>query len=118
VVMRVALKVSAFILFTFLMSLRLTTSLLQKLSIKTCRTCLKSSFSSSPYSLLMDTPIVIRGFVDIADRYDLFLFDQFGVLHDGASPIKGTIELLDQLEKLKKTVVIVSNTSGKSLLNI
>jgi hypothetical protein len=54
-----------------------------------CRNVLQSTSSKSAYSLLMDTPIVLRGLSDIANRYDLFLFDQFGVLHNGVEPIGG-----------------------------
>lgn len=79
-----------------------------------CRNLLRSTSTKSAYSLLMDTPIVLRRLSDIASRYDLFLFDQFGVLHNGVEPIDGAIDMLEQLNKLKKTVVIVSNTSGRS----
>jgi hypothetical protein len=79
-----------------------------------CRSLLRSTSTKSAYSLLMDTPIVLRRLSDIANRYDLFLFDQFGVLHNGVEPIDGAIDMLEQLNKLKKTVVIVSNTSGRS----
>jgi HAD superfamily hydrolase (TIGR01459 family) len=71
--------------------------------------------SSSPlYSLLLDTPVQLRGIREIVDRYDLFLFDQFGVLHDGVRPVDGTIEMLEELKKLNKTAIIVSNTSSRS----
>ena len=36
------------------------------------------SRSGGAYSLLMDTPIQLRGLRDILDRYDVVLFDQFG----------------------------------------
>ena len=80
-----------------------------------CRFSTRLSSSSSPiYSLLMDTPVQLRGVREIVDRYDLFFFDQFGVLHDGVRPVDGTIEMLEELKKLNKTAIIVSNTSNRS----
>lgn len=81
---------------------------------KITRRVQRSRLSSSAYSLLMETPIQIRGLAEIADRYDLFLFDQFGVLHDCVKPVDGTISMLNELRKLNKTAVIVSNTSNRS----
>ena len=63
---------------------------------------------------MMNTPVLLRGLGEIADRYDLFLFDQFGVLHDGLAHIPGTISMMDELKLSKKTAVIVSNTSNRS----
>lgn len=66
------------------------------------------------FSLLMDTPVVIRGVEEIVDRYDIFLLDQFGVLHNGQEPLPGVPELLEYLQQKNKTTVILSNTSSKS----
>lgn len=63
---------------------------------------------------MMDTPVLLRGLGEVADRYDLFLFDQFGVLHNGVSHVPGTIRMMNELKLLKKTAVIVSNTSNLS----
>ena len=71
-------------------------------------------FGSSMYSLMMDTPVLLRGIGEIADRYDLFLFDQFGVLHNGVQPVPGAVSMMEELKKLKKTSIIVSNTSNLS----
>ncbi|MCV3207551.1 TIGR01459 family HAD-type hydrolase [Mesorhizobium sp. YC-39] len=48
----------------------------------------------------------------LATRYDVFLLDQFGVLHDGTSPYPGAVEALSALKRAGKTVVLISN-SGK-----
>ena len=98
---------------TFFTSLQSTLSLSVKFS-KISQRVRHTRLSSSTYSLLMETPIQIRGLAEIADRYDLFLFDQFGVLHDGVKPVDGTISMLNELRKLNKTAVIVSNTSSRS----
>lgn len=49
---------------------------------------------------------------DLADDYEVFLLDQFGVLLDGRGPYSGAIEALAALRRCGKQVVILSN-SGK-----
>jgi HAD superfamily hydrolase (TIGR01459 family) len=48
----------------------------------------------------------------LADRYDVFFIDQFGVLHDGTRPYPRAVEALVRLKAIGKTVVLLSN-SGK-----
>jgi len=57
---------------------------------------------------------IIDGLAEVADRYALFLVDQWGVLHDGESPHDGAIETLQRLRLDGKKIVILSN-SGKRL---
>ncbi|ESX83530.1 TIGR01459 family HAD-type hydrolase [Mesorhizobium sp. LSHC412B00] len=54
----------------------------------------------------------LNGISHLAERYDVFLLDQFGVLHDGASPYPGAVEALSTLKRAGKTIVLISN-SGK-----
>ena len=49
----------------------------------------------------------------LADRYQGFLLDQWGVLHDGTRPYPGARDCLSRLRKLGKSVIILSN-SGRS----
>lgn len=56
----------------------------------------------------------IEGLSEIYARYDAFLIDQWGVLHDGQRPYPGVIDCLIQLRKANKQVLILSN-SGKSV---
>ena len=51
----------------------------------------------------------VKGF---AGAYDLFLVDQWGVLHDGQAPYPGALDCLRRLAALGKRVAILSN-SGK-----
>ena len=53
-----------------------------------------------------------HGLSAVAHRYDTFLIDQWGVLHDGREPYDGVIECLRNLVKSGKQVIILSN-SGK-----
>ena len=102
-----------FKLLVVMMSLWSIRSLLKQLPVRVAKNP-TMLYGSNKYSLMMDTPVLLRGVGEIADRYDLFLFDQFGVLHDGATPVAGTIRMLEELKKLSKTSIIVSNTSNRS----
>jgi HAD superfamily hydrolase (TIGR01459 family) len=56
--------------------------------------------------------IALPGVAALARDYDGFVVDQWGVLHDGTRPYPGAIDCLEQLRRLGKRVVILSN-SGK-----
>ncbi len=60
----------------------------------------------------------IEGIGDLLSHYNIFLIDQFGVLHDGVEPYPQVIDCLSQLKASGKTVVIVSNSGKRSSLNI
>jgi HAD superfamily hydrolase (TIGR01450 family) len=67
------------------------------------------------YNLMMQTPVVLPGLHTLAGRYDIFLLDQFGVLHNGVKPFDGVIEALWHLKSVcGAKMVIVSNTSSRS----
>ncbi|MBP1873713.1 HAD superfamily hydrolase (TIGR01459 family) [Ensifer adhaerens] len=59
----------------------------------------------------------ITGLADIADRYDAFLIDQFGVLRDGRGPYPGAAETLVRLKDQGKRIVILSNSGKRSAEN-
>jgi HAD superfamily hydrolase (TIGR01459 family) len=50
----------------------------------------------------------------IADSYDLFLIDQFGVLHDGVKPYAGAVDCLLRLKQSGKSIILLTN-SGKGI---
>lgn len=58
------------------------------------------------------SPVALEGLGAVVDRFDGFILDQWGVLHDGVAPYPGVIECLDHLSGRGKRVVILSN-SGK-----
>ena len=62
----------------------------------------------------MDIPVVLRSLKDITNQYDVFLFDQYGVLHDGQDLFENIRETLLYLKSQNKTVSLVSNTSRRS----
>jgi HAD superfamily hydrolase (TIGR01459 family) len=54
----------------------------------------------------------------LADCFDLFLIDQFGVLHDGVSPYRGAVECLAKLKASGKGLVLLSNSGKRAAANI
>ena len=72
-------------------------------------TCLRSqsdSTATSSYSVHTSFD------EEIINKYDAFILDQFGVLHNGINALDGAIELVDHLFKLNKKLIILSNTSA------
>jgi HAD superfamily hydrolase (TIGR01459 family) len=59
-----------------------------------------------------------RGVHEVVDRYDGFVIDQWGVLHNGVAAYPGAIECLQRLRALGKTVVILSNSGKRAAANI
>jgi HAD superfamily hydrolase (TIGR01459 family) len=50
----------------------------------------------------------------IADRYDAFILDLWGVLHDGVRPYPGAVDALRQLKQRGKRLVVLSNAPRRS----
>ena len=65
----------------------------------------------------MKEPIEINGLAEIADRYDAFLIDQFGVLRDGRGPYSRAAETLSALKAMPRRVIILSNSGKRSAVN-
>eukprot|EP00933_Yihiella_yeosuensis_P080970 TRINITY_DN9449_c0_g1_i1.p1 TRINITY_DN9449_c0_g1~~TRINITY_DN9449_c0_g1_i1.p1 ORF type:complete len:232 (-),score=43.38 TRINITY_DN9449_c0_g1_i1:685-1380(-) len=51
---------------------------------------------------------------ELCELYDAFIFDQFGVMHNGATSLPGAPELLSKLCKMGKQLVILSNSSKRA----
>ncbi len=54
------------------------------------------------------------GIAPVADRYDVFLVDQWGVLHDGQAPYVGAVDCLCRLVAAGKTVILISNSGRRA----
>jgi HAD superfamily hydrolase (TIGR01459 family) len=67
----------------------------------------------------MSTAMVERldGIGPLVERYQVFLLDQFGVLHDGSAPYPGAVAALSALKRAGKTVVLVSNSGRRAKPN-
>ena len=55
----------------------------------------------------------IKSFKDIIDKYDVFIIDQWGVMHDGIYGYKHAIKSIDYLKTKNKKLIIVSNSSKR-----
>ncbi len=60
----------------------------------------------------------VKSLLDLIGDYDLFLFDQWGVIHDGKNIFPKAEEVFLHLQNLKKQAVIISNSGKKSSDNI
>lgn len=60
----------------------------------------------------------IQGLGEIAAGYDLFLIDQWGVIHDGETPYDGAIDTLGELRATGKPIVILSNSARRAHVGI
>ncbi len=61
----------------------------------------------------MSIPI-LPGLAAVADRYDGYILDLWGVLHDGQRPVPGALEALERLRESGKRVVILSNAPRRA----
>ncbi|MFM2044014.1 MAG: hypothetical protein RLY86_2590 [Pseudomonadota bacterium] len=55
------------------------------------------------------TPPILDGLSAVADRYDGFILDLWGVVHDGTRPYPGVPQCLQTLRRLGKRVCLLSN---------
>jgi HAD superfamily hydrolase (TIGR01459 family) len=61
---------------------------------------------------------MLSGLSEIAPDYDLFLVDQWGVIHDGETPYPGAVETLRELRTLGRPIVILSNSARRVSVGI
>ncbi len=54
------------------------------------------------------------GFSSLAARYDGFILDLWGVIHDGVSPYPGAVDCLRRLREAGKRVVLLSNAPRRA----
>ena len=57
---------------------------------------------------------MLPGFSAIADGYDGFILDLWGVIHDGVQPIPGAPECLQSLRAAGKRIVLLSNAPRRA----
>lgn len=60
---------------------------------------------------------LLSGLAEIAERYDGFLLDQWGVLHDGTHPYPLAVASLERLRAAGKTIIILSNSGRRGSEN-
>ncbi|HWK45338.1 MAG TPA: TIGR01459 family HAD-type hydrolase [Stellaceae bacterium] len=57
---------------------------------------------------------IVSGIGAIADRYDGFILDVWGVLHDGLEPYPGVLDALARLTAAGKRVTVLSNAPARA----
>jgi beta-phosphoglucomutase-like phosphatase (HAD superfamily) len=50
---------------------------------------------------------------EILDKYDTFLLDMWGVMHDGSKPYEGVLQTVKELKGMGKNLIILSNSSKR-----
>ena len=60
----------------------------------------------------------VPGVARLAEQFDGFILDQWGVVHDGTRPYPGAGECLRQLRERDKRIVILSNSGRREAHNV
>ena len=55
----------------------------------------------------------IFGIKDIVDKYDVFILDQWGVMHDGVEGYALAVKCVEMLHEVEKKLIIISNSSKR-----
>ena len=55
----------------------------------------------------------IRGVKNIVDNYEVFILDQWGVMHDGKVGYSHAIDCVDYIKSKNKKLIIISNSSKR-----
>src|SRR5690348_16522738 len=85
---------------------------LPKPSAPTCR----SQLERDPVAMTEPEIPILAGLRDIANRYDGYILDLWGVLHDGQAPLPGVIDCLTRLKSSGKRLVVLSNAPRRAHL--
>jgi len=59
----------------------------------------------------------IDSFDSLIDKYQFFLFDQFGVLHNGFTAYPGMAQQLQKLKRHNKIIAVISNSGKRASVN-
>lgn len=62
---------------------------------------------------MIQQPEIITNFKKLADRYQVFVFPIYGILHDGSFLSEDAFAVLENLSRLNKTVAIFSNVARR-----
>jgi HAD superfamily hydrolase (TIGR01459 family) len=63
-------------------------------------------------------PKIVDQLSSLIDRYDAFVIDQWGVLHDGGAVYPGVIEALRLIKEAGKPALILTNSSKTDAVNV
>ena len=62
--------------------------------------------------------LAIDNLLQIADQFDAFVFDAFGVLNVGESPIPGAAQCVTRLQEMGKMTLVLTNAGSFSLTSL
>jgi glycerol 3-phosphatase-2 len=65
-----------------------------------------------PKAAARGTPRLVGGLLEVAEEFDGFLFDSFGVLNVGETAIAGAANCLSQLRRMGKRIRILTNAAS------
>ena len=65
----------------------------------------------------MVKPVSIKAVDDLVSKFDLFLFDQYGVLHNGVDVYEGMIDCVSRIKKAGSLVAVISNSGKRATYN-
>ncbi|MFK7853870.1 MAG: TIGR01459 family HAD-type hydrolase [Granulosicoccus sp.] len=65
----------------------------------------------------MVTPVFIDSVDELCSEYDLFLFDQYGVLHNGQDSYSGMVDCLSRIKDAGKQIAVISNSGKRANYN-
>ena len=60
----------------------------------------------------------IYGLSEIIDKYDVFILDQWGVMHNGKNGYKHAIDCVEKIFNKKNKIIIISNSSVRKKITI
>ena len=60
-------------------------------------------------------PIVLDGMKEVADRYDGYIFDLWGVVHNGVEALPGAIDVMQKLRANGSRVAFLSNAPRRNI---
>jgi HAD superfamily hydrolase (TIGR01459 family) len=60
---------------------------------------------------------VVNGMSELVEKYDAFVLDQWGVIHDGNAPYPGVEQVLTELKRAGKPGVVLTNSSKTATVN-
>ena len=62
------------------------------------------------------TAQLLKGIAPLVERYDVFVIDLWGTLHDGVRPYPGALKALERLQAAGKRVALLSNAPRRAAL--
>lgn len=65
----------------------------------------------------MSEPHILEGLGSVAEQYDAFILDQWGVLHNGRAPYPGVIDALRTMRESGKKICLLTNSGRRARMN-